>query len=107
MGTSLTEGATIAKAFSDGIDAVSTYGGAKVGDRTMIDALKPASTALLECDLTTAAKEARRCADKTRDMLVAGAGRSAYLRTESLKGIIDPGAEAIARIFKTLNESLK
>jgi dihydroxyacetone kinase len=88
------------KALSEGLEAMQHYGGAKPGDRTMIDALAPALAALRRGeDLVAAAALARQGADATAGMTRANAGRSSYLDARSLEGTIDPGAEAIARIF--------
>ena len=90
-------------ALSAGLDAMQTYGGARTGDRTMVDALKPALDALaMGASLPAAALAARAGAKSTAGMLRAGAGRSAYLDARSLEGITDPGAEAVARIFEAL-----
>jgi dihydroxyacetone kinase len=89
------------EALSAGLEAMQRYGGAKVGDRTMIDALKPALDALLEGGtVQTAAIIARHGADSTKTMRSANAGRSAYLDARTLEGNADPGAEAIALIFE-------
>lgn len=86
-----------------GLDAIKAYGGAKAGDRTLVDALEPALEALADGDgLAAAAEAARRGADGTAGMMRAGAGRSAYLEARSLAGVADPGAEWVARIFAAL-----
>ena len=86
-----------------GLAAMQDYGGARLGDRTMIDALKPALDALIaKGGLAAAAAKARDGADATSRMHVARAGRSSYLEARSLAGVNDPGAEAIARIFEGL-----
>lgn len=91
------------KALSDGLDAMQKYGGANQGDRTLIDALKPALKALTSGkSLKEAAQAARNGADATAKMLSAKAGRSSYLEARSLDGFADPGAEAIARIFEAV-----
>jgi dihydroxyacetone kinase len=41
-------------------------------------------------------------ADRTAAMETAKAGRSAYINAEQLKGEVDPGAEAVARLFESL-----
>jgi len=90
-------------ALATGLDAMQAYGGAKPGDRTMIDALRPALDTLASGgDMRDAAMAARRGADATGQMLKARSGRSAYLEARSLAGVNDPGAEAIARIFEAL-----
>lgn len=90
-------------AFLTGLEAMQKYGGAKPGDRTMIDALLPALEALAsQADFSVAAQRARDGANATASMLRAGAGRSSYLDARSLDGVNDPGAEAVARIFEAL-----
>lgn len=90
-------------ALSDGLQAMQKYGGAKPGDRTMVDALSPAFAALARGEgLASAAAAARQGADATAAMTHANAGRSSYLEARSLEGVTDPGAEAIARIFEAL-----
>ncbi|MCA0846254.1 dihydroxyacetone kinase subunit DhaK [Salipiger thiooxidans] len=41
-------------------------------------------------------------ADRTATMEAAKAGRSAYINADQLKGEVDPGAEAVARLFESL-----
>jgi dihydroxyacetone kinase len=77
------------------------YGGAKPGDRTMIDALAPALAALPK-GLAAAATAARAGADATRRMKAARAGRSSYVSAAHLAGVADPGAEAVALLFEGL-----
>ena len=93
----------IALAFQAGVDAVSLYGGATVGARTMLDALVPAAASLVSHgNLAEAAKKAREGADSTASMKTASAGRSNYLNAESLEGTPDPGAVAVAIIMESL-----
>lgn len=90
-------------ALAAGLDAMQAYGGAQIGDRTMVDALHPALAALKSgAGLAAAATAARLGADATASMRSAKAGRSAYLDSRSLEGTTDPGAEAVARIFEAL-----
>ncbi|MGF6177282.1 dihydroxyacetone kinase subunit DhaK [Ensifer sp. 4252] len=90
-------------ALGAGVEAMQKYGGARIGDRTMVDALRPALDALAAGgDLKAASVAARTGADATARMLRAGAGRSSYLDARSLEGIKDPGAEAVARILEKL-----
>jgi triose/dihydroxyacetone kinase / FAD-AMP lyase (cyclizing) len=96
----------LCQAFMAGVDAVSFYGGAQVGARTMLDALVPAAKELLQTnDLTAAAQLARQGADGTARMKVASAGRSNYLSAETLEGTPDPGAVAVAIILESLAAS--
>ena len=84
-----------------GLDRIQQVGGAKPGDRTMIDALAPALTALPR-GLAEAARAARAGADATASITRARAGRASYLAEASLSGHNDPGAEAVATLFEHL-----
>jgi len=86
-----------------GLERMQKYGGASLGDRTMLDALIPAVTALQTGSLQQAAKAAREGADATRAM-PAKAGRAAYVPQDQLRNIPDPGAEAIARLLEGLSK---
>jgi len=86
-------------AFGKGIAAVQRYGGAKVGDRTMLDALVPAIDALEQGSVGAAAAAAQRGADSTASMTKAHAGRASYVTAANLKGVKDPGATAVALAF--------
>ncbi|MER0239739.1 dihydroxyacetone kinase subunit DhaK [Fulvimarina sp. MAC8] len=103
-GEALSDKGTLPEALKAGLNRIKEAGGAERGDRTMIDALEPAIEALLEDgSFQAAAKAARAGADGTADMGRAKAGRSAYVRSEELKGHKDPGAEAVAIAFEALS----
>jgi dihydroxyacetone kinase len=102
----------VALALEAGCGSVTQFGGATVGDRTMLDALVPAlhalkTTALASSSasaagasaLKAAAEAARQGADHTRNM-VGRAGRSNYVSGDALREA-DPGAEAVALLFAT------
>lgn len=92
-----------ASALRHGLEAMKRYGGAERGQSTLIDALEPALGVLAEGgSLADAAKAARAGADETAKMSTAGAGRASYLNADSLSGNVDPGAEAVARVFEAL-----
>ena len=105
-GQKLEQGASMAEALNAGLGQMKFYGGAEEGDRTMIDALQPALAALLaEPDnLQAAFAAAQAGADRTCQSSKAGAGRASYLNSESLLGNMDPGAHAVAMVFKALAE---
>mmetsp|Transcript_275 Transcript_275/g.371 ORF Transcript_275/g.371 Transcript_275/m.371 type:complete len:581 (+) Transcript_275:64-1806(+) len=93
----------LANAFMDGVQAVSLYGGATVGARTMLDALFPAANELLASgSLKEAAAKARTGANATATMRTASAGRSNYLSESTLDGTPDPGAVAAAIVLEAL-----
>ncbi|UMM64524.1 dihydroxyacetone kinase subunit DhaK [Aristophania vespae] len=89
-----------------GVKLMQHYGGASLGDRTMIDALVPALEALKQTGkLEDAAQAARAGAERTK-LMKARAGRAAYVPEEQLRSIPDPGAEAIARLLEGLSKAL-
>ncbi|RWI24351.1 MAG: DAK2 domain-containing protein [Mesorhizobium sp.] len=94
---SLNGGAPLSKALLAGLDRMTFYGGAKLGDRTMVDALEPALKALDTNGLEAAASAARSGAQATAAMQKAKAGRSAYIGRQL--DIADPGAFAVAEAF--------
>jgi len=100
-GDACASGASVLSALRAGMERVSQVGGAKTGDRTMLDALEPALKAL-EQGIIPAAKAARAGADSTAAIHQAKAGRAAYVPSENLIGNNDPGAEAVALVFEGL-----
>lgn len=102
-GDAASSGQTSREALQTGLWRIQEIGGAKTGDRTMIDALEPALQAL-ENGLSAAAVAARQGADRTTQMTQAKAGRAMYINAEQLRGHVDPGAEAVARLFEKLDE---
>ncbi|MEM6461842.1 MAG: dihydroxyacetone kinase subunit DhaK [Pseudomonadota bacterium] len=91
-------------ALKAGLDRVQQVGGARPGDRTMIDALLPALEAL-PGGVLAAASAAREGADATAQITRARAGRAAYISEANLSGHNDPGAEAVARLFEQLSKT--
>lgn len=91
-------------ALIDGHERLSQCGGARVGDRTLLDALVPALQALREgASLQQAAAAAQAGADSTAKIARARAGRSEYVG--ELTGIADPGAVAVATAFKAVADA--
>lgn len=101
VGDAASSGKTMIESLKTGLCRVQEVGGAKVGDRTMIDALAPALEALPE-GFKAAALAARKGADHTAQITKAKAGRSSYISADRLSGYNDPGAEAVARLFERL-----
>ena len=89
------------EALKAGLDRIQQVGGARPGDRTMIDALLPALEAL-HLGPEAAAKAAREGADATAQITTARAGRASYVSSSNLAGHNDPGAEAVAVLFEHL-----
>jgi dihydroxyacetone kinase len=100
-GARLAKGDAWGAALAEGARRIMEYGGAALGDRTLLDALVPAATALSATGMTAAARAAREGAERTKTM-AARAGRSSYVRAEALQGNADPGAAAIAAIFEAV-----
>ena len=94
-------GLPMVTALKEGLNRMQQIGGAQLGDRTMVDALKPALDAL-DDSFAAAAKAARKGAIHTSTIVKARVGRASYINAEQLQGHIDPGAEAVARLFEDL-----
>ncbi len=103
VGDAASGGQTNVQALKSGLARVQEVGGARPGDRTMIDALTPALEALPD-GFAAAAKAARAGANHTAEILKAKAGRASYISEDRLKGHNDPGAEAVALLFESLSK---
>jgi dihydroxyacetone kinase len=91
------------EALSNGVESASYYGGAKVGYRTMLDALIPASiTARNGGTWKEIVASAEQGVINTRSMRPL-AGRSSYLKQEDTNGTEDPGAAAVAMAMKAFS----
>lgn len=101
-GQAVHDGKPLPEALLRGLHQMKHYGGAELGDRTLIDALQPALEALRDSGLDAAASAAKAGAAKTATMQTAGAGRSSYVNSENLEGVTDPGAVAIADVFAAI-----
>lgn len=100
-GDGASSGLPMREALRAGLARMQEIGGAHVGDRTMVDALAPALEALGE-SMSAAAAAARKGANFTATLTRAKAGRAAYINARQLEGHVDPGAEAVARLFEHL-----
>lgn len=101
-GQALRSGKPLPDALLTGLAQMKHYGGADLGDRTLIDALQPALEAWQKEGLQAAVRAAKEGADATTSMGKAGAGRSSYVNKENLQGVADPGAVAVAEVFAAL-----
>ncbi len=102
-GDAASSGRPMVAALKEGLQRMQDIGGARLGDRTMVDALKPALDEL-EKGLQPAAEAARKGANHTATIGIAKAGRATYVNAEQLLGHTDPGAEAVARLFEQLSD---
>jgi phosphoenolpyruvate---glycerone phosphotransferase subunit DhaL len=101
----------LATFLQDGLDAIKARGGARPGDKTMIDALDPAVRKAkemhresLDQSLPAITEAARLGMEKTREM-VAIHGKAKTLGARSV-GFPDPGAISLYLILNFMNEFL-
>jgi len=104
--------AVASTAFAKGIERMMFFGGGELGNRTMLDALFPASEALRvnsSFNLPRALREmvgaAQKGARNTLEMK-AVVGRAAYVPEEKVKECIDPGASAVVTWLSAVAEHL-
>ena len=100
---------TLSSMLLDGLQAVKERGKAKLGDKTMVDALEPAASrseelrsAPLEESLIEVTEAARQGMEKTKEM-VAKIGKAKTLGERSL-GHPDPGALSTYLMLKSMME---
>ena len=92
----------LAEALRAGVAAVAQLGGAKAGDKTMLDALEPAVEALGDTTASfAAAREAAEQGALATVPLQARKGRASYLGERSI-GHQDPGATSSALLIAAL-----
>ena len=95
----------VQKGFKAAFDGIAARGKASIGERTLLDALAPALTALndasdLRSGLSSAATAARGGAKATAEMMPRH-GRAGWIG-ERAKGLEDAGANVIAVVFEAL-----
>ncbi|MEU0086652.1 dihydroxyacetone kinase subunit DhaL [Streptomyces sp. NPDC006274] len=99
--------AQLAEALRTGVAAVAQLGGAKAGDKTMLDALEPAVAALGDSTGSfAAAREAAEQGALATVPLQARKGRASYLGERSI-GHQDPGATSSALLVAALAETVE
>lgn len=104
-----------ADALEAAIAAVSKYGGARAGYRTLLDALIPALSALKErlsagdnpVDAFVISAEAAVAGAESTKNMQAQAGRSTYIPGDVLASIPDPGAMAAAAWYRAAALAIK
>jgi dihydroxyacetone kinase len=113
QGTTVPDAAGVAQGIQDGFEAMMRLGGAKPGDKTMLDVLQPFSETLaagvtdgrsLSEAWAAAAERAQLAAQTTADM-VPRVGRARPLAERS-KGTPDPGATSMAMIATAIGRVL-
>jgi phosphoenolpyruvate---glycerone phosphotransferase subunit DhaL len=98
----LDDGASLDDGLKTACERICDLGEVKVGDKSMIDALAPAVTALQSADLAAAIEAAAAGRDSTMP-LIARRGRSQYVE-EGGKGHVDPGSVSVVIFLETLSE---
>jgi dihydroxyacetone kinase len=93
-----------ARAFAVGVAAIGELGGARTGDRTMLDALQPAADALATGGLPAAVAAAEAGAEATAAMHPRR-GRASYLGARAI-GTPDAGASAVVVWLRGIARSL-
>ena len=101
-GDASSSGSNIANSLLAGLKRMKEIGGARLGDRSMVDALEPGLEAFAKG--SDPAMPSRAGADSTAAMASARVGRATYLSAEQLQGNKDPGAEAVAKLFEYLTK---
>lgn len=111
-GEPLLNSTAYAKALQGGLAMVQTRGKARVGDKTMVDALAPAAqTALANADKSLdeisalVYRAAEQGKEKTKDF-IATTGKAKTLGERSI-GHADPGAISMALILRFINEYIE
>jgi len=108
------DGTELAELLESAVEGIQKRGGAKLGDKTLLDALIPAAASLRKSaeageDLVSAmrasAAEAVRGADSTKN-IVASKGRASYVGERSLNHP-DAGATAIGILFTGIAEKME
>lgn len=112
-GHDLLDAALFGRALRSGLEAIEDLGEAKVGDKTLVDTLEPATAAFefavaSNADFSTAlqrmSEAAERGKDSTKDMQ-ARVGRAARLGERSI-GIVDAGATSCFLILLSMSRSI-
>jgi dihydroxyacetone kinase len=91
-----------AKALMGALEGLAQYTPAKVGDRTLVDALDPFVRTMADSgDLKQAAEAAKKGSESTKGMR-AKLGRTVYVGGEGWKDIPDPGAYGLSEFLMGL-----
>lgn len=88
-GDAASSGAPMVELLKEGLKRMQEIGGAELGDRTMVDAFKPALDEL-EAGVAQVADAARKGAIHTSTIVKANAGRATYVNAEQFQGHVDP-----------------
>ena len=100
----------VKKLFASSLESMREISTAKIGDKTMMDALLPAVAAAESCDgdihavFTQAAQAAVQGSEDTANM-IAKFGRAKNLKEKTL-GHKDPGSVSLSLLFKSFAEAL-
>ncbi|MGA9872474.1 MAG: dihydroxyacetone kinase family protein [Rhodococcus sp. (in: high G+C Gram-positive bacteria)] len=103
---------SITAAARSGLDGITALGGARVGDKTMVDAIAPAVEALESAQESAsevvgglrAAADAAAEGARSTEQLTANRGRASYVG-DAARGVMDPGALVMAWFFEAAAEA--
>ncbi|MCL4394617.1 MAG: dihydroxyacetone kinase subunit DhaL [Chloroflexi bacterium] len=108
-GQTVFDSAMLSRLLNDGLQAVKERGKAKLGDKTIVDALEPAALKSIDMtarplsvSLAAAADSALQGMEKTKE-LIATVGKAKTLGERS-RGYPDPGALSMYLILKFMSE---
>lgn len=105
LASSLSTEASVAKALQVALQELLKYTRARLGDRTMMDALIPfVDTLEATNDFDAALSKARAGVDGTKTMQ-AQLGRSSYLDDSATQGVPDPGAYGLLILLEGMSGS--
>ncbi len=104
----------LAAGLAAGLATVQRYGKAKVGDKTMVDALEPAVVSLespagadaITGERLAGAVDAARAGAESTAGLVGRKGRASYVG-EAARGVADPGAMAVVLILESAQRAAR
>ncbi|KAF4459486.1 dihydroxyacetone kinase [Fusarium albosuccineum] len=97
---------TWAKASGVALERLQAMTPARVGDRTLMDALIPFVESLAKGNIGQAAEAAKKGCESTKGM-EASLGRAVYVAGENWGKVTDPGAEGVVAIVEGLIKGLK
>jgi len=93
---SLRNAQPLGTALESGTRAITKYGGAKPGSRTMLDPLDAVSKVWTDQSTSLQLAQVASEAAQSTSFMKSSAGRSNYISDEKLHGVPDPGAIAVA-----------
>lgn len=98
---------TMAQCLQTALDRLRHYTTAQVGDKTLIDALEPFVTTLMDSsDVRKALSAAKAGAESTKDM-AAGLGRATYVDAKEASNVPDAGALGVVALLEGIVDAVR